>query len=142
MRGPTVKLLGFFAAFATALLAACAQPTESAPALIEPDGPVIGSLVIYNNTADTLTDVRLRVIKTREFVTCSYIVSGGKCVTTFPLRRYQGTPVQVLWERSTLPQRTAPFIVPLPDPLPPDAPLEVVVAIDGASGFHAFMRPQ
>ena len=141
MRGSTLKLMGICAALAAAFLSACVQSAETVQAAVEPEGPVIGSLVIYNNTADTLTDVRLRVIKTREFVTCSYIVSGGKCVTTFPLRRYQGIPVQVLWERSTLPRATAPFIVPLPDPLPPVAPLEVVVAIEGASGFHAFMRP-
>lgn len=141
MRFRMTWLRSAHAILAAATLAACAQPTETVPSAVEPSGPVIGSLVIYNNTSDTLTDVRLRVIKTREFVTCSFIISGGKCVTTFPLRRYQGTPVQVLWERSTQPQATRPFVVPLPDPLPPDAPLEVVVAIGGATGFNAFMRP-
>lgn len=126
------------------LLAACApapQQIATAPSAPAPSGPTIGGLIIDNYTNETLSDVRIGVRNSSEFVHCGYIPPQSYCSTTFPERRYQGNAVTVLWVRGGVPQATRPFIIPLPRLLP-DGPLEVVIRIGGVNGFSAFMRPQ
>lgn len=124
-------------ALAAVLAAGCApEPVETLPA-----GPSISGLVIENGTADALTEVRLQVLSSGAFVACGYIPPHGTCSTTFPLRRYRAADVRLLWTRAGQPLESRPFVVPLPDPLPADTPLEVVIGIGGASGFSALMRP-
>ena len=102
---------------------------------------MIGGLVFENRSTGDLTDVRLVVIETRSHVACGYIPPGQQCVTTFPLRRYQGNSVQVLWSRAGRPEGTPPFVVPLPVPIPENTSLDVIIGIGGPGGFSAGMRP-
>ncbi|MHC4554544.1 MAG: hypothetical protein ACYSUS_04485 [Planctomycetota bacterium] len=58
----------------------------------------IGGLMIRNQTAGPLYDIKLRVEQTSTVVSCNFIPAGGDFSTEFPLRRYQGNSVRVSWE--------------------------------------------
>ncbi|MHC4783457.1 MAG: hypothetical protein ACYSPJ_06940, partial [Planctomycetota bacterium] len=57
----------------------------------------IGGLMIRNQTAGPLYDIKLRVEQTSTVVSCNFIPAGGDFSTEFPLRRYQGNSVRVSW---------------------------------------------
>ena len=126
---------------ALAATSACSQSPGVARSPAKSPGAAIGGLVIDNRSRDTLVDVRVVVIKTRQYVACGYIPPMGSCSTTFPLRRYQGNDIQVLWKRGGNAEGTRAFVVPLPDGHAEGQTLEVVIHIGGADGFNAFMRP-
>lgn len=117
-----------------ALLSGCAAPPAQTPSALLIDG-----LVIENHTADVLTEVRL-VVQPREYVACGYIAPDGQCPATFPLRRYQGNSVQLLWDRGGYSDGTRHFVVPPPAQDPGDTPVDVVIGIGGPRRFSAAMR--
>ena len=57
----------------------------------------IKRLVYLNQSTSALSDVKIRVHNTGEFVHCGYIVPGGECSTGFPLRQYQANRFDVSW---------------------------------------------
>ena len=44
-----------------------------------------------------MNEVKIYVSKTREFVTCGYILANSECTIGFPLREYQGNRFDVSW---------------------------------------------
>lgn len=87
---------------------ACASGPE---ALELPSGPTlqIVGIEIYNALPFTVQDVTILVPLTGDYVSCGQILPDSSCSTTFPVRDYRDTPVQVSWKEQGEPHSTAPF---------------------------------
>ncbi|MFW2372029.1 MAG: hypothetical protein ACN4GM_02840 [Gammaproteobacteria bacterium] len=64
---------------------------------INPSTFEIQRLIVVNETPRALEDVKIYVGKTREFVTCGYILPNSECSIGFPLRKYQANRFDVSW---------------------------------------------
>lgn len=103
-------------------------------------GPLIGGLVLRNDSSQPTERVRVSVVGTHKFVSCGYILARSTCSTTFPFNRYQGRSVTIQWAQRGRAIGSAPFAVPLPNPLPKGRPLEVVIHFAGDNGIRSYMR--
>jgi hypothetical protein len=89
----------------------------------------IGGLLIRNQTAGTLYDIKLKVEKTGTVVTCNFIPAGGDFSTEFPLRRYQGNSVRANWQQNGRNFTTGDLYAEIPDVLDLSSPAVAVVEI-------------
>jgi hypothetical protein len=92
----------------------------------------IGGLVIRNQTAGPLYDIKLKVERTGTVVTCNFIPAGGDFSTEFPLRRYQGNSVRVSWQQNGQNFATGDLYAEIPDVLDLNSPAAAVVEIHPA----------
>jgi len=79
-----------FASLLTAGLAACSVSAR-------PNSLEIQRLIVVNESARALDEVKIYVAKIREFVSCGYILANSECSIGFPLREYQGNRFDVSW---------------------------------------------
>ena len=89
----------------------------------------IGGLMIRNQTAGPLYDIKLRVEQTSTVVSCNFIPAGGDFSTEFPLRRYQGNSVRVSWQQNGRNFITDELYAELPEVLDYSLSAAAVVAI-------------
>ena len=89
----------------------------------------IGGLIIRNQTAGPLYDIRLRVEQTSTVVSCNFINAGGDFSTEFPLRRYQGNSVRVSWQQNGQNFITDDLYAELPEVLDYSSSAAAVVVI-------------
>ena len=89
----------------------------------------IGGLIIRNQTAGSLYDIKLRVEQTSTVVSCNFIPAGGDFSTEFPLRRYQGNSVRVSWQQNGRNFVTDDLYAELPEVLDYSSSAAAVVAI-------------
>jgi hypothetical protein len=89
----------------------------------------IGGLMIRNQAAGPLYDIRLRVEKTSTVVSCNFIPAGGDFSTEFPLRRYQGNSVRVSWQQNGRNFVTDDLYAELPEVLDYSSSAAAVVVI-------------
>jgi hypothetical protein len=92
----------------------------------------IGGLMIRNQTAGPLYDIKLRVEQTSTVVSCNFIPAGGDFSTEFPLRRYQGNSVRVSWQQNGRNFATGDLYAEIPDVLDLNSPAAAVVEIHPA----------
>jgi hypothetical protein len=92
----------------------------------------IGGLLIRNQTAGPLYDIKLKVERTGTVVTCNFIPAGGDFSTEFPLRRYQGNSVRVSWQQDRQNFATGDLYAEIPDVLDLNSPAAAVVEIHPA----------
>jgi hypothetical protein len=92
----------------------------------------IGGLLIRNQTAGPLYDIKLKVERTGTVVTCNFIPAGGDFSTEFPLRRYQGNSVRVRWQQNGQNFATGDLYAEIPDVLDLNSPAAAVVEIHPA----------
>jgi hypothetical protein len=69
----------------------------------------VKGLVFQNLTDRTILTAKLSVIENHQFMSCSLILPGQKCSTTFPATDYEGNPVEVSWQLT--PERTKRQII-------------------------------
>ena len=108
--------------FTVFLIAGCGQVLQTRS--IE-----IGGLMIRNQTAGPLYDIKLRVEQTSTVVSCNFIPAGGDFSTEFPLRRYQGNSVRVSWQQNGRNFVTDELYADLPEVLDYSSSAAAVVAI-------------
>ena len=126
---PTVLMLAAFF-----LISSCA--------FLQKDEPLtIVGVKFQNASYYHIEDVRLRVQKTRGFVSCSKILPQSVCLTTFPVREYQGNPVIISWKQNGKSWTTGEIVVDPPKEASPDKPLFCVVEI-GNQGSHIIYLTQ
>ena len=89
----------------------------------------IGGLIIRNQTAGPLYDIKLRVEQTSTVVSCNFIPARGDFSTEFPLRRYQGNSVRVSWQQNGRNFVTDELHAELPEVLDYSSSAAAVVAI-------------
>lgn len=53
----------------------------------------IAGLEFFNNTNSAITDIKLSVDTSQEFVSCNYLMPHSPFSTTFPIRQYKGNTV-------------------------------------------------
>ena len=96
---------------------------------------IINGLVIQNRTAETIHDIHIQVDETKAFAHCSHVYADGECTTTFREKRYQGTPIRVIWIQNGKTWQTEQFFAKIPEPIIPEqtASLYVVVTGNGAA---------
>lgn len=129
----------------TALLAAgCAVTPEDAPQAGAPRLEIAG-IEIRNELAYPVSDVRVLVSATGEFVTCSQVMGGTACQTSFPLRSYRGNAMRVTWVEHGEPQVLDDFVLKAPAWLAPGQPawLQIVIFAPGDAGARLLSaRPE
>ncbi len=89
----------------------------------------IGGLLIRNQTAGPLYDIKLKVERTGTVVTCNFIPAGGNFSTEFPLRRYRHNSVWVTWQQNSRTFTTEEMYAEIPDMLDISSPAAAVVII-------------
>jgi hypothetical protein len=103
------------------------EPGESGTRGIEVRG-----LRILNRSFSVVTEVRLLVSETLEFVSCGNIPIHGECATTFPLRQYQGNRIEIRWKQGGADWSTGEFVVEHSQGIDPGRPAMVRVTITTA----------
>lgn len=95
------------------LLSACGAP---APKPEQPTGPLllITGIEIHNALAYTVQDVTILVPVSGDYVSCGQILPDSSCSTSFPLRDYRETAVQLSWKEQGESHNIAPFILKAP----------------------------
>ncbi|OUR72147.1 hypothetical protein A9Q78_07505 [Methylophaga sp. 41_12_T18] len=87
------------------LLVGCIATTPVKPQLM------INALVIENNSLTELHNVKIKVEQTGAYGSCSLVLLGRACSTTFPTKIYQGNPVFLTWEIQGQPRQVGPLYV-------------------------------
>ena len=98
----------------------------------------VAGIRIANDLAIDVTDVRILVPATGDFVSCGNILARTSCSTSFPGRAYRGNPVQVSWKENGEPNSTPEFRLEAPSNLGEanSAWIEVVIFLPGQAGAH------
>jgi len=95
------------------LLSACGTP---APKSEQPTGPLlqITGIEIHNALPYTVHDVTILVPDSGDYVSCGQILPDSSCSTSFPVRDYRETAVQLSWKEQGVSHSIAPFILKAP----------------------------
>ena len=97
-------------------------------------------LVFLNKTSRPLKNVRIYVAKTREFISCNYILANSECSTGFPLREYQGNSFEVSWMDGDQQKSAADIKVSIPGNLNKDKPVKAVIVFSKEGIFSADLQ--
>lgn len=81
-----------------------------------------------NETAYEIRDAELKVEKTGQVASCSYIAPQGFFGTQLPLQPYQQHTVRMRWTSRGRTFESGPFVIPAPDPIP-DEPVVAVIRL-------------
>lgn len=128
---------------ACALCASCAASgtteREAQPRLFE-----IAGVEIRNELQFRVTDARVLVPRTGEFVSCGTVFPGTACSAAFPQRDYRGDPLSVTWQERGEPQSVEDFVLEVPAGLDTARPvwLQVVIFSPGNAGARLLSEPQ
>lgn len=114
----------FFIATLSCFLSGCAI-LNTVPDL------TIDGIVIKNQTAQTIYNIRVHVDKTKAFAYCSHVYTNGECSTGFQIKRYQGNPIRITWEQDNKAWSTDEFFVTMPEAVVPDRPATAKVVVTG-----------
>lgn len=82
----------------------------------EPMGPLlqIVGIEIHNALPYTIQDVTILIPESGDFVSCGQVLPVSSCSTSFPVRDYRETAVQLNWKEQGEPHQTAPFLLEAP----------------------------
>jgi hypothetical protein len=95
------------------LVTACAaRPAANVP--VSGPGVQIAGIEIHNALSAVVQDVTILVPATGEYVSCGQILPESSCSTTFPLRDYRESAVQVSWKEEGKPHSTPAFKLEAP----------------------------
>ena len=97
-----------------ALQASCATPSTEGTNTRAPTVLQIAGIEIFNGLPYIIHDVTVLVPLSGDYVSCGQILPDTACSTSFPLREYQGNPVQVTWTELGEPQGTPEFSLEAP----------------------------
>ena len=114
------------------LLTACA-----APEVIRNE--TINELIIFNQTRNALTDVKLSVPKTRSFISCNVILPRAECSLVFRELENKRNPATLSWTQNG--KTYARDIVPdIPENLDKDKPAKVILTIGNDGEINSKIR--
>lgn len=117
------------------LCAGCASVSEM-PAEPAATGLEIAGVEIRNELAYPVTDVRVLLPESGDFVSCGTVFPDTTCATAFPLLEYHGDPLSVTWQERGQPQAMKPFRLRVPPGMDATRPLwvQVVIFAPGSGG--------
>ena len=124
-----------------ALVAACAAPGNTT-GRAESTGIVIQGIVIRNELAFPVTDVRIDVPATGDFAGCGNILGGTECRTSIEAVDYRANAVIISWKEYGTPHQTGEFVIRVPDHLDPARPawVEVIIFAMGQAGARLIQK--
>lgn len=95
------------------LLGACAAKGNApGPAYGNPSGGVeIGGVRIVNQLKQGVTEARILVLQSGNFVSCGNILPGTVCSTSFPGRAYEGGQLRITWKERGVAKATPDFVL-------------------------------
>lgn len=93
-----------------------------------------------NLTGVPIEQVELKVERTGEVASCSYIAPNGYFSTRFPLRVYRENPIVVRWRARSRNHEVGPFVIPVPDPVP-NEPVAAVIRFLAEGRAEALFVP-
>ena len=111
-----MNYMKFLGAGLVVLIAGCASSTMQ-----------IEGLKFVNETGIPVKKVELQVVKTFEAASCSYIAPGTDFSTQFPLKDYKGNEIKVTWKDRAGSHDFGPMVIPLPDPIPEEPVMAIIV---------------
>jgi hypothetical protein len=111
-----MNYMKFLSAGLMVLIAGCASPSMQ-----------IEGLKFVNETGIPVKKVELQVVKTFEAASCSYISPGSEFSTQFPLKEYRGNDIKVIWKDRAGSHDFGPTVIALPDPIPEEPVMAVIV---------------
>ena len=101
------------------------------------DSLKIKRLIFLNKSDKPLSDVRIYISKTRELMTCGYILPKSECSTGFPLRKYQGNRFDVSWVEEGQSMLIGNILMKIPDNYMPGKSVNAVIVFDRNGHFLA-----
>ncbi len=107
------------------LMAGCGPHLPRSELAASPHLQITG-IEIHNALPYIVHDVTILVPVSGDYVSCGQILPDSSCSTSFPVRDYRETAVQISWKEHGEPQSTAPFILKAP--------------IDANNGEQAYIR--
>jgi len=116
------------------MLTACVATTTVAPQL------TINALVIENNSATELHNVKIKVEQTGVYASCSLVLLGRACSTTFPTTIYQGNPVFLTWDIQGQQRQVGPLYVQNPERIQADRDAAVVINFQSSNDVTVKFR--
>lgn len=97
-------------------------------------------LVFLNKTSKPLKNVRIYVTKTREYISCNYILANSECSTGFPLRKYQGNSFEVSWLDGEQKKSVTDIEVSIPNDLKRGKAVNAVITFSEGGSFSAVLQ--
>jgi len=94
-------------------------------------------LVLENNSASELKNVRIEARKTGAFASCGLIIRGTSCSTTFRTKVYQGNSVYISWLLNGKEQLIGPIFVGQPETINYDLPAHIVIRFNSDNDVTA-----
>jgi len=98
------------------------------------------ALIFENNSGMMLENVSVNVQNTRAHVSCSVLLIGRSCSTTFPEKNYKGNAVHIMWEVDGVSYKTAPFNVKTSSLVSSERVASVVVSFSSRKNVSAEFR--
>lgn len=83
-----------------------------------------------------VSDIRLKTADTGGVMTCGRIPAGGHCGTTFPARRYKGTPFTISWQQQSTGYSVKNIRIHPPAGIASGQPALLVVLIESNGGVQ------
>jgi len=120
--------------FATALISCAGTPAQS-------NSIKIKRLVFLNQSTSNLSNVRIFISNTNELASCGYILPKTECSTGFRLREYKGNRFDVSWMDNGQQKSVKNIMVHVPEGMPTDNPVHVVIVFGEQGQFSAFLQP-
>jgi len=90
---------------------------------------VINGLVVNNSTEEPVYDFLLKIEKVREIISVSPIFARTSFTTNFPLRKYKGNRVSLIWKHGGRNWKSKNIIINPPADLVAGRPVNVVITI-------------
>lgn len=101
------------------------------------DSLKIKRLIFLNKSDKPLSDVRIYISKTRELMTCGYLLPKSECSTGFPLRKYQGNRFDVSWVEEGQSRLIRNILIKIPDNYISGKSVNAVIVFDRNGHFLA-----
>jgi hypothetical protein len=111
------------------LVAGCAMQNTLSPVHLK-------GFVFRNHTSGMISDVEVRVPKTKEVAGCTSIPPEAGCSNNFPLRKYQGNPLTLSWSSGGK-IFIKDFVVRRPEKIVPGKPATAILTFTDNGSFSA-----
>jgi len=98
------------------------------------------ALIFDNHSGMMLENVSVSVQNSRAHMSCSVLLIGRSCSTSFQERNYKGNAVHITWEVDGVAYKAGPFYVTLPKMISSEQIASVVISFSSEKNVLAEFR--
>ncbi len=102
------------------------------------DSYTIKAVVIRNVSSSEISDTQIRVEKTRELFSCSYVLRETECSTEFRVRKYAGNKIKIYWKQRGI-QYVAGLVMSVPSGMKKEIPMSAIVEIRDSGESNSYL---